>query len=77
MLEFQEGLCAVCRGEMSTPYIDHDHDCCPQVAAGRRGCGLCVRGLLCPRCNIMLGSVGDRPEILARAIEYLCSKRFS
>lgn len=30
---------------------DHDHACCPK----ERCCGTCIRGLLCVRCNLIVG----------------------
>jgi hypothetical protein len=67
----QLGLCAICEGPQrprktrtgrtNVPLfcVDHDHE------NGR------VRGLLCTSCNLVLGNVKDRPEILRRAIGYL------
>lgn len=68
MLVAQEGLCPVCKREIGeypkiTPHVDHDHE------TGE------VRGLLCGRCNPMLGLSGDSVENLERAIEYLKSSR--
>lgn len=65
----QGGTCAICRkqcsrGELS---VDHDHECCP----GKSSCGGCVRGLLCRACNYALGLVGDDPEVLRAAADYL------
>lgn len=48
-------------------HVDHDHSCC----SGRRSCGDCIRGLLCSRCNLMLGMMNDNIELLMSAIHYL------
>lgn len=63
MFEAQDGKCTVCRnpewrkhpktGRLYALSVDHDHTCCP----GKKSCGKCVRGLLCDRCNNMLGHV--------------------
>lgn len=39
--------------------VDHDH------RTGR------VRGVLCDRCNLVLGKIQDSPELLAKMINYL------
>ena len=61
----QKGLCAICKkkdlGRKNAKYfiVDHDH------SANK------VRGLLCHKCNLLLGTVKDDITILKRAIEYL------
>lgn len=72
LLAQQGGTCAVCGTESAGTksgawHVDHDHTCCP----GRTTCGECIRGLLCNRCNVMLGMALDNPETLAAAITYL------
>ncbi len=62
-LERQGGLCAICRGLMSPPHVDHCH------SSGK------VRGLLCSECNLGLGKFKDNPEFLSRATSYLLSHR--
>jgi hypothetical protein len=69
----QGGLCPGCRkanGRTKRLSVDHDHSCTaghpPEV-----GCPLCVRGLLCGRCNRYLGIIGDDPEILESFARYL------
>jgi hypothetical protein len=47
-------------GASYVPHVDHDHKCC----AGRRSCGKCVRGLLCSRCNTVLGLLEEDPNLL-------------
>lgn len=67
MLAAQNGLCAICPNppvsgqgrRYGTGAVDHDH------ATGR------VRGILCDRCNTLLGQVDDDPALLQRAIDYL------
>lgn len=56
--EDQGGTCAICRAEMKKECVDH----CHRTEA--------VRGLLCARCNTMLGAV-ERPGFLAAALAYL------
>lgn len=73
MVASQNGRCAICRRDdpgTSHGYwhIDHDHQCCP---ARSRGCGTCVRGLLCSSCNLGLGHFKDDPVRLQVAIVYL------
>jgi hypothetical protein len=65
MYEKQGKKCVICGelGDESKPhrplYIDHDHK------TGK------VRGLLCHRCNFMIGQARDDIEILQNGIEYL------
>ncbi len=69
LLDSQDGGCAICRTPVSVnSHIDHDHDCC-----GRRekGCGKCVRGVLCKPCNQGLGMFDDNIQRLQGAISYL------
>ncbi len=46
--------------------IDHDHKCCD----GPRSCGLCIRGLICQRCNGILGWFENNASAVA---SYLAS----
>jgi hypothetical protein len=63
-LAAQKNRCAICdlifevRGRRG-PHIDHDHDV-------HR-----LRGMLCFRCNLLLGYAEDDPELLKRAAAYL------
>ena len=64
LLASQDGKCAICRAPEEDQFkgvfhVDHCH------STGK------VRGLLCRGCNHMLGSVGDDPKLLLRAVEYL------
>lgn len=67
MFEAQLGLCGICFEPLIVTNIDHDHACCH----GRRSCGKCVRGLLCPTCNRGLGMFKDNVKFLVAAIDYL------
>jgi Recombination endonuclease VII len=64
LLARQHGRCAVCRTD--TPgsrgeswHIDHDH------VTGQ------VRGLLCQRCNLAIGMLGDNPDVIRAALRYV------
>lgn len=54
----QSGACAVCKKELKKFHIDHDHN------TGK------VRGLLCHRCNVMIGGWDDK-EWLNSAMRYM------
>ncbi len=61
----QRGKCALCSGNGHTGgreaklYVDHDH-------VTKK-----VRGLLCHRCNLGLGALGDNEEGLLKALAYI------
>lgn len=63
MLEEQNFSCALCTRHASefkrALFVDHDHTT-----------GV-VRGLLCAKCNLGLGNLGDSIEGLERAVDYL------
>lgn len=60
MLEAQGGACGICKtAQEETLAVDHDH---------KTGA---VRGLLCAKCNRMLGCASDSPSVLDAGAEYL------
>lgn len=61
MLVGQGGACAICgdKPERRAHAVDHCH------TTGK------VRGILCSRCNLMLGYARDRVSVLMTAIQYL------
>lgn len=67
-VRIQNGVCAICRREQlcndktkfrGRLFVDHCH------TTGK------VRGLLCFKCNVLLGCANDDGQILLRAAEYL------
>ena len=67
MLVEQGDCCAICKSDNPGVknrgwHVDHDH------ITGD------VRGLLCHKCNHLLGNARDNPEILTAAIQYLIKK---
>lgn len=74
LLEYQNGVCAIC-GDPPTDRrlsVDHDHRCCETTPT----CGNCNRSaLLCFTCNTLLGRLEnkypDNREYLRRIMNYL------
>lgn len=65
LFEKQNNRCAICNEEFSDKnraFVDHCHSTNQ------------VRGLLCTRCNSLLGMARDNIDILQNAIEYLRQK---
>lgn len=71
--EFQGGRCALCRlatGKARRLAVDHDHELAKTHDHPiDQGCPLCVRGLLCKRCNRF--GVPLVLEVIIRTLEYL------
>lgn len=63
----RRGICELCCEKSDKLHIDHDHSCC----SGATSCGNCVRGALCPGCNLGLGAFRDDVNKFERAIKYL------
>jgi len=64
MMEAQCNLCGICQIDfdlMPTKHIHLDH--CHETGK--------IRGVLCGRCNAMLGFARDRVDVLYAAVEYL------
>ena len=75
MLAAQNGVCAICgKPPLKTSvqnmslHVDHDH-AATDAAAGNGQ--MKIRGLLCNKCNVGLGSFYDNPAFLLSAISYL------
>jgi hypothetical protein len=65
LLQRQGGVCAICAKAETTGRrlaVDHCHK------TGR------IRGLLCALCNTAIGKLGDSPELVERALNYLREK---
>lgn len=77
LLEEQDHKCFLCGEDERIPHwasgepmklaVDHDHRCCPGT---KKGCGKCVRGLLCSNCNRFMGRVDRSPRLAARFRDY-------
>lgn len=65
LLKIQNNAC-ICGRMFGTtwsevPRIDHNHGCCPKA---QKSCGKCTRGLLCNRCNRVLGFYRNEIHLL-------------
>lgn len=64
LVRTQLGMCAICERQLRDKlHVDHDH---------RTGA---VRGLLCGKCNMAIGLLGDDPSLLRSAEIYLRRSR--
>jgi hypothetical protein len=65
MLISQNNKCAICKSDFSkvTCCVDHNH-----ITKS-------IRGLLCSKCNIVLGYFNDKISFLKNAIDYLKKAR--
>lgn len=84
MLARQLHRCAVCadpftvydgprtkgRGLRLKIHVDHDHGC-DHPDKGMLCCAKCVRGVVCRRCNMLLGWLETHQEALGPALRYL------
>ena len=61
--QLENGPCDIC-GALGRLYLDHDH-------ATRR-----FRGVLCHKCNVVLGMANDNPYILIAAAKYLGAHQY-
>ncbi len=68
MIWIQDNKCAndTCRAP-DPKHVDHDHSHCP----GKVGCRKCVRGVLCQRCNCLLGFVEKTPDHVSGLLSYI------
>lgn len=61
----QCGRCLLCKKK------PEDRGCKPRLIVDHCHASGKVRGMLCDKCNLVLGLVDDDPEVLARMINYL------
>ena len=59
MLKAQDNKCIICGCELVDPCVDHCHKTYK------------IRGILCQKCNRVLGVFNDSPELLRKAATYL------
>lgn len=76
LLDYQGGLCAICRGRRDVLDVDHDHAkerlFLEHLMEPARAARESVRGLLCARCNRqLLKWARNDPSLLRAAAEYL------
>jgi hypothetical protein len=73
-VERSKNGCQICHAQPTERnlHVDHDHACCPS----NKSCGKCVRGIVCARCNHLIGKYENnlmRPDnpMKDKVIKYL------
>lgn len=72
-LERQNNRCIVCTRELGAHFaVDHDHSLAKRDGHDeKKGCEKCFRGIVCNRCNAVLGWGWDDPEFFDRCAAYI------
>lgn len=70
ILERQNGVCAICKEPPKTVKLVVDHEHPPGVRPRGRKNGVMVRGLLCGRCNKLVGWLERNSHLIDEAIGY-------
>ena len=74
MLAEQGGACAICRKPLDKmsrqTHTDHKHGC-DHPGKGRKSSRGCVRGILCHRCNMLVGWIETEQRLLGDSLVYL------
>lgn len=66
MIKQQNQLCGICDRKLKLSGLDFEVMCVDHCHKTGK-----IRGLICKRCNTLLGYAQDSPEILGKAIAYL------
>lgn len=69
MMEEQNGVCKICSQPEKS--VDHRTGQVRHLAVDHCHVNGHVRGLLCSDCNTAIGLLGDNPELLRKAAEYV------
>lgn len=69
--------CLLCGSTKTTGYgwhVDHDHNH-PGCSCGKKkGCEICIRGILCNDCNKAIGTIDKYRHMLPAILAYLATK---
>lgn len=71
ILSAQDGQCALCGTEPKRGRLNIDH---LHIPPDDRDGFVYVRGLLCGPCNLLVGAIEQRPQVLTRIPEYLAAE---
>lgn len=69
----QDGRCAICLVQAAAPRIWKEQalDYTPTLYMDHHHASGYFRGLLCPKCNPMIGQLRERADLMRRAAEYI------